>query len=51
MWLMISDMSRENETNGNQLVNETGKKPQHCEHPGCRVEAEGVEKEVRFYIR
>lgn len=26
MWLMISDVSRENETNGNQLENETGKK-------------------------
>lgn len=27
MWLMISDMSGENETNGNQLENETGLPP------------------------
>lgn len=48
---MICDMSRENETNGNQLENETGKNPHHCEHPGCCVEAEGVEEEIGFYIR
>lgn len=47
---MVSDMSRENETNGNQLENETGKKPD-CEYQGCCVEAEGVEEEIGFYIR
>lgn len=54
---MISDTSKENETNGNQWGNETGKKTpnkqqnQHCEHPACCIELEGVEKEVQFYNR